>query len=152
MSVISRRLAAIRRPTAEPSALAAALERVGDRWTLPIVDALLAGPLRFGEIQAAVEGIASNTLAHRLRKLEADGLVMSLPYSQRPPRYEYRLSSSGSELAGVLRLLAAWGARRIGGSEALEHRECGTPLEARWFCPTCDRPVADGEGVDLTFA
>jgi len=147
-----RRLSAIRKPAGEPTALASALARVGDRWTLLIVDALLAGPARFGQLAEAVAGIAPNTLTHRLRKLEADGLVISLPYSQHPPRYEYRLSGPGAELAGALRLLAAWGARRTGGSYALEHRDCGTPLEARWFCPTCDRTVADGEGPDLTFA
>jgi len=152
VSVIRRHLAAIRPPAGEPSPLSSALARVGDRWTLLIVDALLAGPARFGQLAEAVEGIASNTLSNRLRKLEADGLVVSLPYSHRPPRYEYRLSRPGSELAGTLRLLAAWGARRTGESETLTHRECGAPLEARWFCPTCDRPVADTEGADLTFA
>jgi len=152
VSVIRRHLTAIRRPPGELSPLASALARVGDRWTLLIVDALQAGPARFGQLAEAVEGIASNTLSNRLRKLEADGLVISLPYSQRPPRYEYRLSGPGSELAGALRLLAAWGAGRTGDGEALAHRECGTPLEARWFCPTCDRSVADTEGADLTFA
>ena len=136
----------------EPTALAGALARVGDRWTLLIVDALLAGPSRFGDLAATVAGIAPNILSQRLRRLEGDGLVVSLPYSQRPLRKEYRLSGPGAELAGVLRLLAAWGARRPGGSGAPEHRTCGTPLEARWFCPTCDRPVADDEGPELSFA
>ena len=152
MSLLKRRLSSIHRPADEPTALAAALARVGDRWSLLIVDALLPGPARFGQLAEAVAGIAPNTLSHRLRKLEADGLVISLPYSQRPPRCEYRLSGPGAELAGALRLLAAWGARRGGRAEGLEHRDCGTALEARWFCPTCDRPVADAEGPDLTFA
>lgn len=136
---------------AQPSALAAALARVGDRWTLLIVDALLAGPAHFGHLAEVVSGIAPNTLSHRLRKLAADRLVIPVPYSQRPPRYEYRLSGSGTELAGALRLLAAWGAGRTGGA-GLAHRDCGTPLEARWWCPTCDRPVAESEGPDLAFA
>lgn len=152
MSLVKRRFAAIRRPADEPSALASALARVGDRWTLLIIEALLGGPARFGQLAEAIAGIAPNTLSHRLRKLEADGLVLSAPYSERPPRFEYRLSPPGAELAGALRLLAAWGARRSGAAGALEHRACGTPLEARWFCPTCDRSVADGEGPELTFA
>lgn len=152
MSVLKRRLGAIRRPTDEPSALASALARVGDRWTLQIIEVLLGGPARFGQLAESVTGIAPNTLSQRLRKLEADDLVLSSPYSQRPPRYEYRLSPPGAELAGALRLLAAWGARRSGAAGALEHRACGTPLEARWFCPTCNRPVADEEGPELTFA
>jgi DNA-binding HxlR family transcriptional regulator len=136
---------------AEPTPLAGALARVGDRWTLLIVDALLGGPARFGDLSAAVAGIAPNILSDRLRRLEADGLLLSLPYSERPPRREYRLTGSGADLAGALRLLAAWGSRGAGAG-ATEHRTCGTPLEARWFCPTCDRAVADDEGPDLSFA
>jgi len=139
----------------EPTALAGALARVGERWTLLIVDALLGGPARFGDLAAAVVGIAPNILTGRLRRLEAEGLLVSVPYSERPPRREYRLTGPGAELAGALRLLTAWGHRRAGssgGAGALEHRTCGTPLEARWFCPTCDRPVADDEGPELAFA
>lgn len=136
----------------EPSALAAALARVGDRWTLQVIEALLPGPARFGQLSEAVPGIAPNTLSQRLRKLEGHGLVRSIPYSEKPPRYEYRLTGPGLELAGALRLLASWGARRTGRSDSLLHRECGTPLEARWFCPTCDRSVAEQEGPDLSFA
>lgn len=136
----------------ERNALAGALASVGDRWTLLIVDALLGGPARFGDLAAAVAGIAPNILSERLRRLEAAALLVSLPYSERPPRREYRLTGAGAELAGALRLLTAWGARRSGGAGAVEHRTCGTPLEARWFCPTCDRPVADEEGPELSFA
>ena len=75
----------------EPTALAGALARVGERWTLLIVDALLGGPARFGDLAAAVAGIAPNILAGRLRRLEAEGLLGSLPYSERPPRREYQL-------------------------------------------------------------
>jgi len=135
----------------EPSPLAGALARVGDRWTLLIVDALLGGPARFGDLAAAVVGIAPNILSDRLRRLETDGLLLSLPYSERPPRREYRLTGSGADLAGALRLLTAWGARGAGAGGA-EHRTCGTALEARWFCPTCDRAVADDEGPGLSFA
>jgi DNA-binding HxlR family transcriptional regulator len=136
----------------EPSPLARALARVGDRWTLLVVDALLGGPARFGDLATAVAGIAPNILSDRLRRLEAEGLLVSLPYSDRPPRREYRLTGSGADLAGALRLLGAWGARPGEGGGAAEHRSCGTPLEARWFCPTCDRQVADDEGPGLVFA
>jgi DNA-binding HxlR family transcriptional regulator len=137
---------------ADPTPLAGALARVGDRWTLLVVDALLGGPARFGDLAAAVAGIAPNILSDRLRRLEADQLLISVPYSERPPRREYRLTGAGAELAGALRLLTAWGARRGGGPGGLEHRACGTPLEARWFCPTCDRIVSDEEGPELSFA
>ena len=126
----------------DAAALAWAAARVGDRWTLLIVHALLAGPLRFGELAEALPGIASNVLSQRLKRLEADGLLVSSAYSARPPRFSYELTQAGRELAGVLALLAHWGAV-AGGGEAVRHSACGTPMEARWWCPTCDRPVED---------
>jgi len=131
-------------------ALAAALERIGDRWSPRLVAALLGGPLRYGELQAALTGIAPNILADRLRKLEADGLLVATAYAERPPRFEYRLTNEGRALAGALRLLADWGARhgRTGVDDhgELRHEACGTALEARWFCPTC------GDVVDVDLA
>jgi DNA-binding HxlR family transcriptional regulator len=122
--------------------LAWAVSRVGDRWTLLIVHALLGGPLRFGELAEALPGIATNVLSQRLKRLEADRLVVSAAYSARPPRFSYELTQAGRELGGVLALLAQWGAV-AGGGEGVRHSACGTPLEARWWCPTCDHSVDD---------
>ena len=52
-------------------ALDGAMSRVGDRWTLLVIDALLYGPRRFNELTAAVPGLASNILSSRLRRLES---------------------------------------------------------------------------------
>lgn len=129
-----------------PSALAAALDRVGDRWSLLLVESLLAGSRRFNELGEVVTGIAPNILSDRLRRLERAGIVVATPYSRRPVRMEYALTQDGQELEGALRLLADWGARRGGDTnEPLRHDACGTPLEARWFCPTCERTVADAD-------
>src|SRR5687767_11320822 len=117
------------------ASLEAALDAVGDRWSLLLVDALLAGPQRFGDLRDAVSGIAPTVLTQRLRHLQEHGLVVARPYSERPPRSVYELSASGRGLAGALRLLADWGARR-GTDEGPRHAACGTPLEARWWCPT----------------
>ena len=135
-----------------PSPLAAALDSVGDRWTLLIVEALLDGPRRFGDLQAVLQGIAPNVLTQRLRRLEGEGLVLAQPYSERPQRFVYELTSSGQELAGALRLLADWGARHRESGEPPRHEACGTPVEARWWCPTCERPVDEDEAADLHFA
>src|SRR3954467_2771449 len=96
---------AIRR---DPSPLEAALERVGDRWSLLIVEALLDGPRRFNELGTAVSGIAPNILTDRLRRLERAGVIVGQRYSEKPVRLAYSLTADGHELAGVLRLLAAW--------------------------------------------
>jgi DNA-binding HxlR family transcriptional regulator len=134
---------------ADDEPLAAALARVGDRWTLQVVDRLLGGPRRFGELQDGLPGVASNVLSSRLKALEADGLVLATPYQDRPVRLEYRLTAAGAELAGAMRLLARWGADHADGDLTLHHGACGTSLEARWWCPTCDRIVEDPEASEV---
>ncbi|MHB8464816.1 MAG: winged helix-turn-helix transcriptional regulator [Acidimicrobiales bacterium] len=135
-----------------PDGLSTALTRVGDRWTLLIVGALLAGPRRFGQLSDELEGIAPNVLTQRLRQLEADRLIVAEPYSGRPVRYAYGLTARGAALAGALRLLTHWGAEQVVTGEEAEptiHRACGTVAEPRWWCPTCDRALDDGELDDV---
>ena len=127
----------------EPSPLAEALARVGDRWTLLVVEALLPGPRRFNELLTLIPGIAANILSERLKRLEREGLLVARPYSERPPRVAYQLTAEGRELAGALRLLAYWGTGHADPAQAPRHPVCGTPVEARWYCPTCDRLVDD---------
>ena len=131
-----------------PSPLAAAVARVGDRWTILIVEALLDGPRRFNDLIDILPGIAPNILSQRLKHLEREFLVGAEPYSERPPRFAYRLSDEGRDLAGALALLSEWGARNAGAGP--RHDLCGTGLEPRWYCPTCAVTVDDPEG-DLRF-
>jgi len=134
------------------SALGAALDRVGDRWSLLVVEALLDAPQRFSELQEHVAGIAPNILSDRVRRLERAGILVATPYSQRPVRMEYALTADGRELAGALRLLADWGARNAGAAEPpepLRHALCGTPVEARWYCPTCGLALRERDLSDL---
>jgi DNA-binding HxlR family transcriptional regulator len=136
----------------QPPPLAEALTSVGDRWTLLIIQALLDGPRRFGDLQSEVPGIAPNILTQRLRNLESQGLVLAERYSDRPPRFVYELSAAARELAGALRLLSDWGARHRDDVDAPRHTACGTPLDAVWYCPTCERPVEDDDTGDVHFA
>ena len=131
-------------PTGPEPDLVRAIERVGDRWVLLIVASLLDGPRRFGDLADAL-GVAPNILTARLRLLTEDGLVVARLYSERPVRHEYALTGAGRELADTLALLSDWGARRRGRrSSAPFHSRCGTRVEMRPWCPTCDRPV-DGD-------
>lgn len=136
--------------TDRAAALAEALNRVGDRWTLLVVDALLGGARRFGDLEAAVPGISTNVLSTRLKHLVAEGLVVAHPYSRRPPRFEYALTGEGRELGGALRLLTHWGAAH-GDGDAPRHDVCGTIVEPRWYCPTCAR-TADPDASDVSYA
>ena len=131
--------------------LDAALSRVGDRWALLVVHALLGGPRRFSDLMGALPGIAPNVLSQRLKHLEREGVVAARAYSRRPPRFAYELTAGGAELAGTLRLLAQWGAGRSEEAEPIHHAACGTTVEARWYCPTCGRAIDEDEGGDLQF-
>ena len=143
------------RRTVPVSALDAALHRVGDRWSLLLVEALLPGPQRFNELLDGLDGLAPNILSARLKALEAEGVLAARPYSQRPYRVAYVLTARGAELAGALRLLAHWGAQRSSAraraAVPLHHATSGSAVEARWYCPTCDRVVADDEAPDLDY-
>jgi len=125
----------------DSSPLAEALARVGDRWTLLVVEALLTGPRRFSELLGEIPGIAPNILSERLKRLERDALLVARLYSEHPPRAAYELTAEGKELAGALRLLAHWGANHTDPADGPRHGACGTPVEARWYCPTCDQLV-----------
>ena len=131
-----------------PTPLEAALERVGDRWSFLVVDALLPGARRFNDLADALPGIAPNILSDRLRRLERVGVLVGRPYQDRPPRLEYELTADGRELAGALRLLADWGGRHAADGEPLRHSLCGTALEAHWYCPTCALAVDDPEAEE----
>ena len=125
----------------EMTPLEAALDRVGDRWSLLLVEALLGGPRRFNELGEAVPGIAPNILTDRLRRLERERIVVATPYQERPPRMSYALTAEGRDLASALRLLADWGARGAADVDPMRHGACGTPLQTRWYCPTCETPI-----------
>jgi DNA-binding HxlR family transcriptional regulator len=138
-------------------ALAEAAQRIGDRWSLLVIAALLPGPRRFGDLLSDLDGIAPNILSKRLARLEAEGLVVGEPYSRRPVRHAYRLTAAGADLAGALRMLAQWGASHraahpAGADEGLPtHSACGTALEARWYCPTCGEVVDDVASADVSW-
>ena len=115
---------------------------VGDRWSILIVRELLMGQSRFQDLQAQT-GATSQMLAARLKRLEADGLVMRRAYSARPVRYEYRLTPKGAALLPVILALRTWGeqwCKPEGGIPATRmfHRRCESELELDGRCPACD--------------
>jgi DNA-binding HxlR family transcriptional regulator len=95
------------------------LEVVGDRWSLLIVrDMMVRGFTSFKQFQASGEGIATNTLADRLRKLEAVGIIAGETNATDARRVNYRLTRKGIHLAPVVLELLIWGAR---------HEDTGAP-------------------------
>ncbi len=95
------------------------LEMFGDRWSLLVIrDLMVRGNKTFKEFQASGEGIASNVLADRLRRLEQAGIVASEVEKADGRRVNYRLTEKGIDLAPVLLELLLWGAK---------HEETGAP-------------------------
>jgi len=94
--------------------IAAALDRVGDRWTLLILRELTFGEQRFTDLRSALPGIASNLLTERLRDLEADGLVEQRELPAPAARTVYALTASGRRINPVLRALAQFGLPYLG--------------------------------------
>jgi DNA-binding HxlR family transcriptional regulator len=92
--------------------IARALEVVGERWTLLIVRDAFLGLRRFDEFQESL-GIARNVLTDRLNRLVAEGILERVRYSERPERFEYRLTTKGRELNIALAGLRQWGDKHL---------------------------------------
>jgi DNA-binding HxlR family transcriptional regulator len=94
-------------------AVANTLDRVGDKWSLLLVRDMLAGKSTYGQFLESSEGIPTNILADRLRRLEQLGIIARSAYQQHPVRYAYTLTPQGKQLGRVVRALADWGLQHI---------------------------------------
>ncbi|HEX3790364.1 MAG TPA: winged helix-turn-helix transcriptional regulator [Pseudonocardiaceae bacterium] len=105
-------------------AIARALERVGDRWTLLVIRDLVTGAKRFTDLMDRLGGITPKTLSQRLRELEETGIVVA---DREPGRREvwYRLTPTGADLGPVIDSLSWWGLRH-----AWRWPEPGEPMHA----------------------
>src|SRR5438132_14016645 len=92
--------------------IARALEIVGERWTLLIVRDAFLGLRRFDQFQESL-GIARNVLTDRLNRLVDEGILERVRYSERPERYEYRLTRKGRDLQIALAGLRQWGDKYV---------------------------------------
>ena len=100
-------------------AIANSLDILGDKWSLLVVRDLLHGKRTYGELAHSPEGIPTNILADRLKRLESAGIVNSAPYQERPVRYAYTLTPKGNALGEVLLAFVRWGKQYIPGTVAL---------------------------------
>jgi DNA-binding HxlR family transcriptional regulator len=120
--------------------IAAALEVVGERWSLLIVREVFLGVRRFDEMQSDL-GIARNVLQTRLTRLVDHGVLEKRLYNEHPPRHEYLLTEKGIDLWPTIVALMRWGdehASRTGGPPVLlEHRGCGGAVDEHRICESC---------------
>jgi DNA-binding HxlR family transcriptional regulator len=98
-------------------AVANTLDRVGDKWSLLLVRDMLAGKTTYGQFLESPEGIPTNILADRLKRLERFGIIARSAYQEHPVRYAYSLTAEGKQLGRVLRALADWGLENIAGTK-----------------------------------
>jgi DNA-binding HxlR family transcriptional regulator len=102
-----------------PCAVACTLDLVGDKWSLLVVRDLLMGKATYGELQNSPEGIPTNILADRLKRLEKARLIAKSPYQEHPVRYAYGLTEKGKALGEVLLAFVRWGKKHIPGTRTL---------------------------------
>jgi DNA-binding HxlR family transcriptional regulator len=125
--------------------MARSLEIIGERWTLLIVRDLLRGPRRFQDLAQSLTTVAPGILSRRLKLLEDRGVVTRRMYLEHPPRAEYSLTESGTELREIVRALTIWGAKHLPGQRVLVHTRCDHPIEMAYKCAHCDQILAPGD-------
>jgi DNA-binding HxlR family transcriptional regulator len=102
-----------------PCPIANTLDILGDKWTLLVVrDLLFLGKRQYGEFIQSGEGIPTNILADRLKRLEETGLLTKEPYQSNPVRHEYHLTPKGADLFPVLKEIVRWANKHIPGTAA----------------------------------
>lgn len=99
--------------------VACSLDLLGDKWTLLVVRDLLMGKHTYSELQASPEGIPTNILADRLKRLQRESIVCKSVYQERPRRYVYHLTDKGNDLLPVLRSMVQWANKYVPGTMPL---------------------------------
>ncbi|WP_208862014.1 winged helix-turn-helix transcriptional regulator [Leptospira barantonii] len=91
--------------------VAKTLDLIGERWTIMILrDFFTVSEVRrFIDFETALDGITPALLSDRLKKLERNGFINKILYSESPPRMEYKLTAKGKSLGPILKALRTWG-------------------------------------------
>jgi DNA-binding HxlR family transcriptional regulator len=119
--------------------IAKSLELLGERWTLLVIREAFLGTRRFEGFLERL-GVARNILSARLARLVEEGVLEKVAYSERPARYEYRLTDKGRDLWPILVSLLQYGDRYYapeGPPVILRHRECGGEVDSHRMCGRC---------------
>jgi DNA-binding HxlR family transcriptional regulator len=119
--------------------VAQCLEVVGEWWSMLIVRDLFLGVTRFDDFQRRL-GISRNILQQRLARLVEFGVLTKVPYSEHPPRHDYRLTDKGRDLWPVLTTMRQWGDRYAapaGPPMEVTHTACGSASKAHLVCGSC---------------
>lgn len=113
---------ALKHDSADCRAISGLLARVGDKWSVLVVEILGRGPTRFNELRRLIGGISQKMLTTTLRQLERDGMVIRTVYPTIPPRVDYELTALGRGLLVPVRSLADWARDNMAAIDAARHR------------------------------
>lgn len=92
----------------QPCPIRDVLDRIGDQWSLLVLEALEARTLRFNELGRIIDDISKQMLSRTLKRLEMDGFVHRTVYPEVPPRVEYTLSEMGRSFLIPMKALVEW--------------------------------------------
>ena len=127
-----------------PCPLARTADLIGEGWTLLIMREAFYGVRRFEEFQRVL-GLGRNILTLRLNTLVDEGLLTKVPYQERPPRHEYRLTDKGRDVYPILAAMATFGDKwLLGDTEPLvifHHVTCDHDMHAVVSCSECAQPL-----------
>ncbi len=124
--------------------VAQCLEAVGEWWSMLIIRDASLGVTRFDQFQERL-GISRNILNQRLGRLVDQGILHKVPYSEHPPRYDYRLTAKGRDLWPVLTAMRQWGdkyAAPDGPPLEMLHKVCGKVSHAMMTCSACGESLS----------
>ncbi|HHL42019.1 MAG TPA: transcriptional regulator [Hellea balneolensis] len=127
----------------ENSALVAALDLFGDKWTLLILAGCLSNMCRFNDLEKRL-GINRNILSNRLDKLLTAGILEKHMYNEKPKRYEYHVTQAGLDTRPFLAALMHWSEHNLVSGKApisLVHKECGNTIDIAIRCPSCNKNI-----------
>lgn len=131
-----------------PNAVARMLERLGDEWTLLIIQRALLGATRYGDFAAQLP-ISHAVLTARLRSLTGEDLLVRHEYRTNPSRSEYLVTPRSRSLWPMLTSIWEWERRWVSDHvqplPTMRHRECGAAFAPVTTCRACTKPVADNE-------
>jgi DNA-binding HxlR family transcriptional regulator len=98
------------------------LDRVGNKWTLLVVECLQEGTHRFSELSRRIGGVSQKVLTQTLRTMERDGLVTRTVFAEVPPRVEYTLTDLGRTLIRAVDPIARWAEEHIDAIDAAQRQ------------------------------
>lgn len=92
----------------QPCPIRDVLDRIGDQWSLLLLEALDGRVVRFNELGREIGDISKQMLSRTLKRLEQDGFILRTVYAEVPPRTEYQLTDLGRSFLVPLRELIRW--------------------------------------------